>query len=290
MVSLISRTLYRFIYAMIFLIVLAVGFYFYNPLLASDILLKINIWVHSKLYDRTVLVKGIKNITADSIRQAVPQEESNLSWLFNRGAFIDTLKKIPLIKNAEITSCTDEFFPQCYTIEIQERFPAFVSISQDSAILLDSDGQQLAIVPSAELFELLSKMLDPAAARPKIIVGIIAPELSSDQARARFVYAKQCFETIEKSSGINFSRIEVLANGEILAKPSKANFVVQFDDSWGHPEILQDEAKRLTLILNEIHARLEDVEKIDLAFNKLGVVKYRHPVVTPSKNTPTVHK
>ena len=142
-------------------------------------------------------------------------------------------------------------------------------------MILSDEGVTLASVPEDQLSEVLEKLLNADAPRPKIISGVITDDTSTDQFQARFRYIKESFALLEKYTGYQFARVELLPNGELLAKPSRVGFVVQFDKGWGQEEGFKEEVERLKLVLPEIKDRLADVVKIDLAYNKIAVVSYK---------------
>jgi hypothetical protein len=243
---------------------------------------KLERFYHQELYERRVLVEGLQSVEKNEIEALISPYTTNLSFWFQSNEIVKVLKQNPFVADAQITTCDEGFLTRCFRISIEERAPRFIHLKGPDALLLAEDGVTIAVVPSSELIPSLERMLVPQAPRPKIIAGVITNDASTDQFRARFEYVKESFDMLEKLSGFQFSRLELLPNGELLAKPSKAQFVVQFDKSWGDPKAFAEEVSRLKLLLPEINDRLQEVEKIDLAYNKLAVVSYKTSQVTPT--------
>jgi hypothetical protein len=233
----------------------------------------------SKLYDRKVVVLGAKNISKDQISALLPNDKDNVYWWLNRQSIASDLQRIKIIKEVVVSGCSQEIPPNCFSIEITERKPSFIAIRGATAVLLDLEGNEFDAVPSSDLATKLKEFMSISEEKPKVVVGLYSEGTSSDQVLARFEYIKQAVTKIQQESKIEFSRIELLPTGELLLKPSKANFSVQFDNNWQNLEGLSDQVTRLKLVLSEVSARIHEVTKIDLAFNRLAVVAYTAPIV-----------
>ena len=239
-------------------------------------------YIRQELYERRVLVEGLQSLEQQTVEESLTGFTTNVSYWFQQSSIIASLKQHPLVADAALSTCDGGFLSRCFRISITERIPQFIHMKGDQALLLADDGVSIAAIPAVDLAASLEKMLAPDAPRPKIIAGMMTDDASPDQVRARFEYMKERFVILEKITGFQFSRLELLPDGELLAKPSRASFVVQFDTSWGDPKAFEDEVMRLKLILPEIREKLHEVQKIDLAYNKLAVVSFSTPQVTPT--------
>jgi hypothetical protein len=239
-------------------------------------------YIRQELYERRILVEGLQSLDQQKVEESLAAYTTNIPFWFQQSSIVESLKQHPLVADAAVTTCDGGFLSRCFRISITERIPQFIHMKGDQAVLLAHDGVSIAVIPAAELAASLEMMLAPDAPRPKIIAGMITDDASPDQVRARFEYIKERFALLEKITGFQFSRLELLPDGELLAKPSRATFVVQFDTSWGDPKAFEDEVMRLKLILPEIREKLHEVQKIDLAYNKLAVVSFSTPQITPT--------
>jgi hypothetical protein len=229
---------------------------------------------NSIFYERKIVLLGVKNVNKDDISQLLPNHSNNIYWWIFKSSVEKNIQKLKLVDQALISFCDTDFVPKCFTINIIEKFPQFIAISGNKAILLDSSGLELESVTNEKLSDRLSQLVSTENKKPKLIVGLYTADSSSDQILARFNYIKNSISKIEAESKIEFSKIELLSSGELLIKPSKANFNIQFDNTWENSENLTEQIKRLKLVLGEISHRLNEVKKIDLAYNRLAVVAY----------------
>ena len=244
----------------------------------------------SKLYDRKVIVLGAKNISKEQISSLLPNDKDNVYWWLNRQSIASELQKIKIIKEVVISGCSQEIPPNCFSIEIVERKPSFIAIRGANAALLDSEGNEFDAVQSSDLAIKLKELMSVDEDKPKVVVGLYSEGSSSDQVLARFEYVRQAVAKIQEESRIEFSRIELMPSGELLLKPSRANFTVQFDNNWQNLEGLSDQVTRLKLVLAEVASRINEVTKIDLAFNRIAVVAYSESIVPEGTVSPTASK
>ena len=164
----------------------------------------------------------------------------------------------------------------CFVAEIEEREPAFIATVGRELWALGSDGAFLAPVGTAD-DDVGFRLLKAAGERPKILRGLSAGTPSPNGVAARFQFVHEALAVIERETRRTVADLSLEQSGELLILFRDADFQVRFDGLGDDMERLMVEAQRLAALLAEIQAELPRVSEIDLAFERLAVVKFAKP-------------
>ena len=235
---------------------------------------------HAVVFEKEIRITGLKNLRKDSVTSRLPQDKTTFWWLLNAGAIEAELLNNTFFRSADVAPCSTFLIPNwgCFRISIQEREPHFLVTSGQTILVLGEDGGVITQTPLADLEAQLSLLLEPGAERPKLLHGLMGDEVSQDLFRARFDYARTAIETIEGVTARTVARVDLQPNGELKIKFQGLPFDVIFDSSSKDVAKLEDEAVRLKRLLAELRGRESEIRSIDLAFSKMGVVRFNAPV------------
>lgn len=267
----------RFVYSLLAVTAVLSGYFIYKPEQFEVTKKVVAQSYEDALIRKKISIEGVNVLRSDRIQEVLPNDRSILWWNLNRSTIEALLEKNPYIQNAEVRSCSTVLFDWgCFVVSIEERLPAYLSLYGNNAVLLGEDGATIRTVDAQNLEDTLRRLLKPTAQPPKVLVGLLTPGASTDVTEARFRYLKSSINTIEDSATLRVERAELLQNGELSVRVSGKPFAVTFDDTSRDGERLKDEVKRLEKLLVELRGREDQVEKVDLAFNKMAVVSFRH--------------
>jgi hypothetical protein len=106
---------------------------------------------------------------------------------------------------------------------------------------------------------------------------------SPDLIHARLEYTRRAVEIIEKHSKLEVALARCSHDGEIRARFEGYPFEVLFDYRVDAPKTLTTEAERLAALIKEFGARVQTIELIDLAYNKLAIVRFQEGQERPAR-------
>jgi hypothetical protein len=98
---------------------------------------------------------------------------------------------------------------------------------------------------------------------------------SPDLIHARLEYTRRAVEIIEKHSNLEVALARCSHEGEIRARFEGYPFEVLFDYQVDSPKTLTTESERLGALVKEFGSRVQTIELIDLAYNKLAIVRFQ---------------
>ena len=233
-------------------------------------------------YDKELLIAGDSNLADKSIRDLLPTELSTLWWLMNTDIVEGDLRKSPWIRKADVHPCASKFLSLwgCFVVTIEERKPSFLVTEGDVTWLVGEDGGFIS--------PLTPRVKDLFRGRTlRNLKGFYDDNPSADLFQARFHYASEAVGIIEKRMHRKVASVQLLPGGEIEVEFEDNPFRVVFSGGVDSAEPLHFELDRLDVLLSQIEGKEGTVEKIDLAFNKLAVVKFREGTGAPPSSTPT---
>lgn len=234
------------------------------------------------LYDKKVQFTGLSLVAEEELNRLLPMQNSVPWWLLSRESVETILLRHSLVKKAELRTC-DRFAVTnwgCFVLDIEERRPAYAALIEDEVWILGQDGGLLFPV-SREKFEKesLNEILSRHLARR--VVGDQALKMlqiagsSPDLIHARLEYTRRAVEIIERHSGLEVALARCAHDGEIRARFEGYPFEVLFDYKVDAPKTLTTESERLASLIKEFGARVQTIELIDLAYNKLAIVRFQ---------------
>ncbi len=212
-------------------------------------------------YQKVISVTGLKAIPEFEIIEKLPAERSVGWWNSNLDQIGADLQKDPRIKSATISRCSDRAMPlDCFEVKIQEREPSFVTEFGGNTWLVGDDGGFIRPVSTSDKFQL-----------PKVIGMRGSLQLVRNVCN-RVALA---IADIDKIVGRRLDSLLIDENGELKTTFDGIPFVATFSFS-GFDEItIADQARRLVALLEVKREQIATIKEVDLAFDKIAVVKYR---------------
>jgi hypothetical protein len=237
--------------------------------------------LHHLLYDKQFDFKSLKLVKSSELESLLPKDRSIIWWLFNLSDIEAQLVRHSLVKSARVNTCDSLAVTNwgCFSVEVDERHPAYAALISDEVWILGQDGGLLFPVPKEQfekqsLSKILSKYLAREVPADKHLKIIQVAGKAPDLIHARLSYTRRALEIIEESSRLEVSLAKCSQQGEIRARFDGYPFEVIFDYSEDAPKTLADEAKKLATLIAEFGKRAQTIELIDLAYNKLAVVRF----------------
>jgi hypothetical protein len=155
----------------------------------------------------------------------------------------------------------------CFLISIKERQPTFLAIVDNSAWVIDRGGS--FIVPYSE--NLTVQLKAPLVK----VTGLASRHSSPDVVRAQLSAAANLLDTIEKEVRRQVRGVEFLSHGDLSVAFTEVPFPVVFAAGVDSVVPLAEQGKRCAELLKRVHDRFPDIAKVDLAFDRVGVVKFK---------------
>ena len=233
------------------------------------------------LYQKNVQFKNLSLVRDSELSPLLPQDKSVPWWLFNKQEVETQLLRHSLVRKATVRTCDRLAITNwgCFAIDIEERQPAFAALIEDEVWILGQDGGLLFPVSHREFEqESLKKILSKHLARDmsadvRLKILQVAGK-SPDLIHARLSYTRKALEIIEQESKLEVAMARCSKHGEIRANFEGYPFEVIFDYAENSPDTLATEATRLAALVAEFGQRAQAIKLIDLAYNKLAVVRF----------------
>lgn len=263
--------------------------YLDNPEPTRDFFQRSSESFQRRLMEKKVSISGLRGLTARDLAPQLPMDRSVFWWLFNGEAVSQTLLKNPLVKSAELKSCSTFALSQwgCFNVAISERTPTYTAQIDNQVWVLGEDGGFLFSVPrekfeTVRLDQLIRDHYGPQMGTISSLTQISVKGDSPEIIQARISYTRRAIELIQEVSGLKAEIARCTSQGEVRMRFATYPFEVIFDYAENEPEKLRQEARRLKRLVAEFgDHRLQTIELIDLAYNKLAVVRFQPtPVAT----------
>lgn len=229
-------------------------------------------WQHI-FFDKKLNFDGLSTVTEAEIRKFLPVERSNLWWLFKFHDVERQILELGLVEDVRVARC-EGLTISCFNVSILERQPKLIVLSGEQAWVVGDDGGFIKALPAATVKANLRAMHERGVSRvPAIVRGIDVAALSPDLVKARLQYVKRSVDFISSDLNLPVEWVSLRDNGELEFKFVKFKFSVTFDNAAENFDRLREEVARLTQVLKELKGSEGGVRSIDLAFNRLAVVK-----------------
>ena len=230
-------------------------------------------WWRNALYRRDLRFEGLKMLSPQQLTQWLPHHKSTWWWYWRRGALSGGLMTHPLVRRAEVEPCA-EFNWGCFNVRVRERRAAAWVVLEGEPWLAGSDGSLIA--PVSDPQRLIEIFGDQTAAleRLPLIEGLAAGAGMAPQiVAARLKHAIAAARLIAAESGYAIERMQLAGNGEVEVRFHGVPAAAKFDVIKGRAARLRKEARRFRRVLEEFRGREDVVRAVDLAYDKMAVVK-----------------
>lgn len=250
------------------------------------------------LYDKEIRFEGLSLVREEELRKLLPESSSVTWWLFNPREIETALLRHSLVQRATVRTCETFAVADwgCFSVAVEERHPAFAALIEDEVWILGQDGGLLFPVPrrlfeNEPLVKVLSRYLARDVSATTHLKMLHVAGKSPDLIHARLSYTRKAVEIIERHSGLEVAMARCNRQGEIRVRFDNYPFEVLFDYAEDAPKTLTLEAERLAALVREFGQRSQTIELIDLAYNKLAVVRFQEgqvPGATPTAKAKTM--
>ncbi len=226
--------------------------------------------------DKELRIDGLRMLSRSEIERLLPLQRSVAWWHLNAAEVEAKLNQNAWVESATLASCPESWASRwgCFLVQIKERQPMFIGTFDGKAWILDRDGRSL--VPQSDL-----------AARGfsgrLIEVRGAANSSSPDLVRAQLSAASRLCETVAKEVGRPIRELEFLGQGDFSLLFEGLPFPVVFAAGKDAKVPLAEQGVRCAALLRQLGTRFADVAKIDLAFDRVGVVQFK-PVGLVNRN------
>ncbi len=221
---------------------------------------------------KEVRIEGLKVLPRAEVERVLPYDKSVLWWHINGTDIQSKVAESPWVEEATLESCSGGALRSwgCFVLSVKERTPKFIGLVDNERWMIDSKGA--FIMPSGG--PLLG--LSPEAVSQLVVVEGLASRTSSpDIVRSQLATASGAIGTLEREVGRSARSLRFESRGDFSVMFEGLPFPVVFAGSPDAPVSLVDQGQRLAALLAKLKDRLGDVAKIDLAFSRVGIVKFR---------------
>jgi hypothetical protein len=225
------------------------------------------------LTEKELNISGLQVLNRVDILKELPVSKSVAWWLTNAREVEAALEKNVLVQKATVHRCSD-FSLRCFEISIVERQPTFIAALGDRVWLIGEDGGFITPIPRKQ-FEAKGVNVVPGKT-PILVEGLLSESVSPDLAKARIQYVKLVIGAVENELALRVSWVGLRDNGETALKFVGRDFEAVFDVADQDMGRVREESQRLKTVLSQLGDKAADVARIDLAFDKVAVVKLKN--------------
>jgi hypothetical protein len=220
--------------------------------------------------EKQVELEGLALLDRAQVLALLPMEKPFTWWRTNRAEVEYQLGTHPLIASAEVSPCAGMKL-RCFRVLVHERVPSFLAALGDKIWLLGDDGGFIAPVPRHKVSE---GVMLPSGRHAIWVKGIVSEQNAPEVVRSRIQYVRQIVDHIEPQIGHKVREVELREGGEAIIKLQGLELAAVFSGAGDSEfERIRDEALRLKRLLQEFGERAHRISQVDLAFNKVAVVK-----------------
>ena len=231
-------------------------------------------------FTKEISISGVDLVSEETVRNSLPLDESVFWWLINSDEVVADLRKDKYISHVEVEPCSDWIVDNwgCFDIRVDERDPKYLVKFNDSYWLLGEEGAFIEPVSYSTQDDRSSLTSKYGELVP--VSGLSGESTSPEIVTARFEYVRKALAIIENGLQIGIKDAELTPQGELIVTLRSPEVRARFDylkDNW--PQ-LKEEISRLRVLLQEVKGTESDIDLIDLAYERLAVVKLNNNIAT----------
>lgn len=220
---------------------------------------------HAALFVKDIRVDGLDTLSRLEIEKSLPMEKSVLWWIINTPTIAAKLANSPAIKSAAVVSCDPWVVRKwgCFAVQITERQPRFLVTLDNVRWLVGDDAGFI-------------KPLDNGGTVPEGVVpldGFQSVSKSSDITRQLVASLLDGLRIVEKETNARITGAALQGSGEFAVKIEGFKFEARFELPIEGGSNLRAQASRFAKLIAELGERAADIESVDLAYNKVAIVK-----------------
>jgi hypothetical protein len=224
----------------------------------------------SVLSDKEIRIEGLRTLARMEVEKLLPTDRS-VAWWHANGTEVQTLlKKNPWVAEASVASCPETVASQwgCFVVSITEHVPTFNAALDGAEWAIAEDGS--FIVPIRDLKERsFNKQL-------VVVRGLASRANSPDLVRAQLAAASKLRAILEKEVGRSITTLDFQGHGDFSVMFRGLGFPIVFAAGKDAKVPLLEQGTRCAELLKRMRDRLGEIEKVDLAFDRVGVVTFKN--------------
>jgi hypothetical protein len=244
-----------------------------NPEGFSRLVQRVSSTSESVLQDKQVRIDGLTVLSRTEVERLLPLDRAVAWWHANGTEIQAALEKNPWVRQARVSACPETIASRwaCFVVAVEERVPTFIANVDQAQWVIDNDGS--FIVPERDLH--LRKL------NPQLIAvsGLASRVKSPDLVRAQLSAAARFLPVLEKQVDRRIMGLELLGQGDFSVSFRGLSFPIVFAGGRDSGVTLAEQGERCAQLLKHLSGRLHEVQKIDLAFSRVGVVTFLPPDV-----------
>ncbi len=219
--------------------------------------------------DKELRIDGLQALSRAEVEKLLPLNRSVPWWHLNATEIQAKLSQMSWVQEAKVESCPDSWGSRwgCFVVRIKERQPMFLATFEGNPWVIDREGSFLVPQPELESRQFAGKLIS--------VKGLAATANSPDLVRAQLSAAAVVCNTIEKEVAKPIRELEFLGQGDFAVSFEGLPFPVVFAGGRDAKIPLAEQGVRCAALLKQLKTRFSDVAKIDLAFDRVGVVQFR---------------
>ena len=230
------------------------------------------------LQEKEVRIEGLKVLPRSEVERVLPYDKSVLWWHINGTDIQSKVEESPWIDVATLGSCPEGVVRGwgCFVITVNERTPKFIAAVDNERWIIGDDGA--FIMPSGgPLYGLDANAINHLV----LVEGLASRTHSPDMVRSQLALAANSIATLERVVGRSARSLRFEARGDFSVIFEGVPFPVVFTAATDAPIPLAEQGERLVSLIAKLKDRLGDVASVDLAFARVGVVKFRTDLPPP---------
>ena len=229
----------------------------------------------SLLNTKEIRIEGLHTLSRAEIERVLPLNRSVGWWMFNETSIKARVAENPWVKGVELESCKGGLLPTfgCFTLTIEERKPRFIALVDDERWIIGADGS--LIIPANGN---APGMTDETLMALVPLYGLASRVATPEKSQAQLDLAQRAITVLERAVELPVESISFEGKGDISVDFDKLPFPVVFGSSSSDSSaVIEDQGRRLKALLAQLKDRIPEIEKVDLAFSKVGIVKFKAP-------------
>ncbi len=240
-----------------------------NPIGAKKLVENLSSRSSSVWHDKEVRIEGLSVLSRAEVERVLPLDQSVLWWKLHSTDIQSRLEQNPWVQSVSISECEGSRGASwgCFVLSIKERTPTYRATVDNAQWVIDRGGSFIAPVG------------DPAAkgySQNLIAVhGLASRSTSPDVVRGQLAAASHLLGVLEREVRRPIQALEFLDQGDFSVYFRGLAFPVVFGAGQDAKVPLAEQGQRCAQVLLRLQDRFADIQKIDLAFDRVGVVKFR---------------
>ena len=228
--------------------------------------------------EKDVRIDGLHLLSRAEVERLLPLERSVAWWHVNATEIQAKLAHNAWVSEATVTSCPDTWTSRwgCFLVSIQERQPMFLATINGDSWVIDREGTFLAPLGDLKGRSFSGKLI--------ALKGVAVNRHSPDLVRAQLSVAARLCETLHSEVPKSIVELEFLGQGDFAISFEGLSFPIVFAAGQDAKVPLPEQGARCAALLKQLAPRFSEVAKIDLAFDRVGVVQFK-PAPAVQKET-----